>query len=101
MIVSVFSVPYDEWDMSSNSTEQQLLTWLTFRHVCLKGTEPNGRHRINLVREEDAGSVEANLPIREEAKQMTPDIGRRRQEGFKYVLDSIFTKRSALIRFLM
>ena len=50
------------------------------------------------MREVDAGRVEASPPIRGEVKQMAPDTGWRKQEGFKYVLDSVFTKRSALIK---
>lgn len=53
------------------------------------------------MREVDAGRVEASPPIRGEVKQMAPDMGWRKQEGFKYVLDSVFTKRSALIKFPM
>lgn len=64
-------------------------------------TEMNGRHCTSSAREGDAGKVEASLPIRGEVKQMAPDTGWRKQEGFKYVLDSVFTKRSALIKFPM
>lgn len=55
----------------------------------------------HVQQEVGAGRVGASLPIRGEVKQTTPDTGWGRREGFKCLLDSVVTERSALIKFPM
>lgn len=56
-----------------------------------RGTDPNGSS-ADIQGELGAGEVEASWPIREEVKQMTPDMDWRRRGGFKYTLDSVFSR---------